>query len=152
MRVLFAGVFTGSGIAKLATLREFAVIVDAYGLIPNALSGWAALGLASLELAAGIGLLVDLRGSLAVVTAMMVLFILVLSYGIHLGLDVDCGCFGPGDPEGEAFHGLRAALVRDLAMMIGIVYLYGWRRLRGAAPLGWKRLCSRGLHRKEVRG
>ena len=41
------------------------------------------------------------------------LFMAILGYGISMGLDVDCGCFGPEDPESKAFHGLRAALYRD---------------------------------------
>jgi hypothetical protein len=57
------------------------------------------------------------------------LFITILSYGIWLGLDVDCGCFGPEDPEAQAFHGLRLALVRDIIMMLGIFYLY-YQRFR----------------------
>jgi len=56
-------------------------------------------------------------------------FIGVLSYGIAIGLDIDCGCFGPGDPEGEAFHSLRSALMRDCFMLAGAAFLYGWRFL-----------------------
>jgi len=48
---------------------------------------------------------------------------------------VDCGCFGPEDPEAEAFHGLRPALYRDLAMLAAVVFLYAWRRYRHVKPL-----------------
>jgi hypothetical protein len=48
---------------------------------------------------------------------------------------VDCGCFGPEDPEAEAFHGLRAFLYRDLAMLAGIAFLYVWRRYRAITPV-----------------
>jgi hypothetical protein len=53
-----------------------------------------------------------------------------------MGLDVDCGCFGPEDPEAEAFHGLRLSLYRDLAMMAGVFFIYGWRRYRAIRPTG----------------
>jgi hypothetical protein len=53
-----------------------------------------------------------------------------------MGLDVDCGCFGPEDPEAEAFHGLRLSLFRDLVMMAGVVFIYGWRRYRAIQPAG----------------
>jgi hypothetical protein len=49
---------------------------------------------------------------------------------------VDCGCFGPEDPEAEAFHGLRLSLFRDLVMMAGVVFIYGWRRYRAIQPAG----------------
>jgi hypothetical protein len=49
-----------------------------------------------------------------------------------LGLDIDCGCFGPEDPESRAYGGLRTALYRDLAMAAGVAYLYWWRRWNAA--------------------
>jgi len=63
-------------------------------------------------------------------------FMSILGYGIHMGLDVDCGCFSAEDPEAEAFHGLRSALYRDLVMAAGIGYLYLWRFIRSAGPIG----------------
>ena len=60
----------------------------------------------------------------------------VLGYGIWMGLDVDCGCFGPEDPEAEAFHGLRLSLFRDLVMMAGVIFIYGCRRYRAIRPVG----------------
>jgi hypothetical protein len=45
-----------------------------------------------------------------------------------MGLDVDCGCFGPDDYEADAFHGLRQSLYRDMVMLAGIAFIYGWRR------------------------
>ena len=112
------------------------VLIDAYGIVPDGLLLPAAVILASLEVAAGIGLMFDIRGSLGVIAGLLALFIVMLGYGVSMGLDVDCGCFGPDDPESEAFHGLRAALYRDLVMMAGIGFLYGWRRYRDIRPVG----------------
>jgi hypothetical protein len=94
----------------------------------------AAVSLPALEVAAGIGLLWDVEGSLALMAVLLVLFMIILGYGIWMGLDVDCGCFGPEDPESEAFHGLRQSLYRDAVMLAGIAYLYGWRRYRAIRP------------------
>jgi hypothetical protein len=86
------------------------------------------------EVAAGFGLLMDIRGSLTIITGLLILFMAVLSYGIRMGLDIDCGCFGPQDPESKAFHGLWAALFRDMIMLPAIFYLYYRRyRLKAAA-------------------
>ena len=54
----------------------------------------------------------------------MVVFICVLSYGIWLGLDIDCGCFGSNEPESSAFSGLREALLRDLLLLLPLLFLY----------------------------
>ncbi|MEJ2158353.1 MAG: DoxX family protein, partial [Desulfobacteraceae bacterium] len=59
---------------------------------------------------------------------LLLLFMMVLGYGIWLGLDVDCGCFAAGDPEGGAYHGLRPALYRDAVMLAGMGYLILWKR------------------------
>jgi hypothetical protein len=116
--------------------KIFAVLIEAYGIVPEGLLMPVAIGLPLLEVIAGIGLLFDIRGSLSLITGLLVLFMVVLGYGIWMGLDVDCGCFGPEDPEAEAFHGLRQSLYRDLAMMAGVFFIYGWRRYRTIRPTG----------------
>lgn len=136
IRLIFAGVFLWSGVTKLLDPVSFAVVVDAFGLIPESWVMPAAVGLSILEVVAAAGLLMDARGSLTLTAGMLCLFMAVLGYGIWLGLDVDCGCFGPDDPEGKAFHGLRPALYRDLAMMAGVFYLYLWRYRHAEKPVG----------------
>jgi uncharacterized membrane protein YkgB len=128
--------FIYAGTAKLLKPEIFAVLIEAYGLVPEGLIMPVAMGLPLLEVIAGFGLLFDIRGSLALITGLLVLFMVLLGYGIWLGLDVECGCFGPEDPEGEAFHGLRRSLIRDLVMMAGVVFIYGWRRYRAIRPAG----------------
>jgi uncharacterized membrane protein YphA (DoxX/SURF4 family) len=130
IRVLLSVIFLWSGILKLMDPSEFGVIINAYGLIPDAWILPLAIILPLLEMVFGLGLLLEIRGSLAVITGLLILFMAILSYGIWLGLDVDCGCFGPQDPEAEAFHSLRPALYRDFVMIAGVVYLYFWRCCR----------------------
>lgn len=127
-------VFIYAGSTKLLDPQSFAVLIEAYGILPEVLLMPAAIMLSCLEVLAGIGMLFDIRGSLAVITVMLGLFIAILGYGIRMGLDVDCGCFGPGDPEADAFHGLKQALYRDLVMLAGVVCLYTWRRCRRIRP------------------
>jgi uncharacterized membrane protein YphA (DoxX/SURF4 family) len=129
-------IFIYAGGAKLLKPEIFAILIDAYGFLPERLLIPVAIGLPLLELIAGIGLLFDIRGSLALITGSLVLFMAVLGYGIWMGLDVDCGCFGLKDPEAEAFHGLRLSLLRDLAMMTGVLFIYGWRRYHSIQPKG----------------
>ena len=96
---MLSGIFIYSGLMKLMDPQRFAEIISVFGLLPHALIFPAAILLPILEVAAGVGLVFSLRGSLAAITAMLALFMAVLVYGIHLGLDIDCGCFGPEDPE-----------------------------------------------------
>lgn len=128
-------IFIYAGTLKLLEPKTFAALIEAYGIVPEALLVTLAISLAALEVTAGIGLLFDIKGSLAVITGLLILFIGILGYGIWMGLDVDCGCFGPEDPEAQAFHGLRQSLYRDLIMLAVVGLIYGWRRYRSIKTL-----------------
>ena len=106
-----------SGVAKLMDPQSFVFIIRAYGLLAENLILPAALGLSLAELLAGAALILDLRFALGAIAGLIVFFMLILSYGLWLGLDIDCGCFAAGDPEGEAYHSLRPALYRDAGML-----------------------------------
>lgn len=134
-RWILGGIFIYAGSLKLLAPESLAVLIEAYGLVPENLIMPLSVALPALEVAAGMGMLFDIKGSLALIAGLLVLFIAILGYGIWMGLDVDCGCFGPDDPESTAFHGLRLALYRDLIMMAGIAFMYGWRRFRAITPL-----------------
>jgi uncharacterized membrane protein YphA (DoxX/SURF4 family) len=135
IRALLSVIFLWSGISKLMNPTEFSVIIDSYGLLPEVWTTPMAIILPLLEIIFGLGLILDIRGSLTGITGLLMLFMAILGYGIWLGLDVDCGCFGPQDPESEAFHSLRPALYRDFVMIAGVVYLYFWRYYRSIKPV-----------------
>jgi uncharacterized membrane protein YphA (DoxX/SURF4 family) len=147
-RLGISAVFIWSGLSKLWGLSSFAVIIESYGLIPEITVLPTALLLAAIELVAGLGLLFDLEYTLGLIAGLLVLFMLILAYGLWMGLDVDCGCFGPKDPEAEAYHGLRPALYRDMVMLAGIGYLYGYRRRHCAGPLAFSTIYQRIITRK----
>jgi len=135
IRTALGIVFIWSGFSKLLDPEGFSTIIEAYGLIPDVTILPVAIGLPVLELLAGAGLLLDMQGALGIITGLLILFIGVLSYGLWIGLDVDCGCFGPDDPEGAAYHSLRPALYRDTVMLAGIGYLYLWRWRKSVYPM-----------------
>ncbi len=134
IRWSLSGIFIYSGLMKLISPLRFAEVISGFGLLPHALIFPAAILLPILEVVAGAGLVFSLRGSLAAITSMLALFMTVLMYGIHLGLDIDCGCFGPEDPE-QAYKGLKTALARDMVMMTGVMFLY-WSRGRSRLEAG----------------
>jgi uncharacterized membrane protein YphA (DoxX/SURF4 family) len=132
VRVIIALIFMWAGVVKILDPDSFAIILEAFDLLPYTWIMPVAVGLPVLEILAAVGLLFDVRGSLSAITGLLVLFLAILFYGVWLGLDIDCGCFGPGDPEGEAYKGLRPALYRDLVMLAGVAYLYVWRFQRSS--------------------
>jgi uncharacterized membrane protein YphA (DoxX/SURF4 family) len=137
LRIFIGMIFLWSGVSKAFNPAQFTATIEAYGLLPDLLILPTALTLILLEIVAAIGLLFDKWGSLTAIAIMMLLFLTVLGYGIFLGLDIDCGCFGPNDPEAKAFHDLRGAFVRDLWLMLAIIYLYLSRFINRLAPHPW---------------
>ena len=127
-------VFIYTGSTKLADPSVFGMLIEAYGIVPESLIPLLAFTLPLLEVAAGFGLVFDIKGSLSTITGLLILFIAVLYYGIHIGLDIDCGCFGPEDPEARSFQGLRAAFYRDLIMLAATCFAFGWRKFQGICP------------------
>ena len=128
LRCIIGGLFAYSGVVKLMDVERFAVIIAGFGLLPRELLHPVAILLPLTEFFSGLGLIFAIRGCLTVIALMLVLFMAVLSWGIHLGLDIDCGCFGPEDPE-QAYKGLKAALRRDVVMMATVLTIYwqSWR-------------------------
>lgn len=134
VRVGLALSFLVAGIIKIQDPMTFAVTIDAFGILPGPLVLPVAVFLPVLEIIGAVALIFDIRGSLGLITLMILMFIAVLGYGMHMGLDIDCGCYGPGDLEGEAFAGIRDALWRDLIMLGCAGTLYLWRRFLGVRP------------------
>ncbi len=137
LRYLLIAVFLWSGISKAMAPQQFAEVVAAYGLLPENVTVPVALFLIAAEIIAAAGLCLEIRGSLGAITSMILVFLVILGYGIYLGLDIDCGCFGPDDPEGLAFHDLRGAFIRDIGLLCACGYLYCWRFLNRLAPAPW---------------
>lgn len=133
-RGLLALVMLAAGLPKLLNPADFSVVVSNYGLVPDALLLPVAIFLPLLEVVAGIGLLFSIRGCLNLTLMLFLLFIAVLSYGLWLGLDIDCGCFGPEDPEHAAMAGLRTALYRDLLLLFPLLYLYYFNHKTRTTP------------------
>lgn len=134
VRVALALSFLAAGTIKILDPMTFAVTIDAFGILPGPLVLPVAILLPVMEIFGAAALIFDIRGSLGLITLMLLMFIVVLGYGLHMGLDIDCGCYGPGDPEGEAYAGIRGALWRDLAMLGCAGILYVWRRFLGVRP------------------
>lgn len=119
--------FIWAGSIKLADIQAFAVVIRDFGIVPEWSIMPTSITIPTVEIIAAIGLAFDIRGSLAIISGLLLLFMAILGYGIRLGLDIDCGCFGPEDPEYRAYHSLRISFYRDLIMAGGIMYLYWWR-------------------------
>lgn len=140
IRLALGLVFIYAGTVKLSAPKAFARIISQYDLVPSALLPVVAIGLPVLELLAGIGIILSVRGSLTLTFSLLILFVTVLWYGILNNLDADCGCFSAEDLKNQA--GLWQAFYRDLVMIGAAVFLYLLRWVQSGEklplPLGAK--------------
>lgn len=118
-RVGLAAVFIIAGSVKLWDISAFAASVGDFGLVYDPLVYPTAWTIAGAELLTGLALAVNLRGSFLVALALLGLFIGVLSFGVWMGLDIHCGCFGPG------YHvSLKQQLFTDAGLLLWWAVVY----------------------------
>jgi uncharacterized membrane protein YphA (DoxX/SURF4 family) len=122
IRFILGSIFVYAGFIKLIDPKAFARVISQYGIVPDLLLAPFAIGLPALEFLAGIGLILNMRGSLTVIFSLLVVFVGVLGYGILNDLNVDCGCFTPEEITGQ--NSLRQALYRDLLMIAAVFLLF----------------------------
>ena len=125
--------FIFAGAVKLRDPRAFAQAISQYGLMPDGLVPLLALGLPVIEVLAGLGLLINARGSLGAILVMLLVFLGVLGYAIAADLDIDCGCFTAA--ELAARGSVKAAFFQDIGFLTAALFLR-WRRksLVGGGP------------------
>ena len=127
LRLVIGNVFIFAGSLKLFDPAAFAWDIYQYGLVPRPLIDPIAVGLPVMEVAAGAGLVLNRRWSYGAVGGMLMLFMALLGYAIINGLNVDCGCFGSGEPGPK---GLRNAFLRDMLMVFGLAAAWWFRDRR----------------------
>lgn len=134
-RLVLAGIFLFAAYAKLkpqaempwsgasirTSLSMFAMQVDSYQLLPPQLVSPAAHFLPLFELFLGLWLLSGLwlRYSSLVTTLLLGAFFAMMVRTYRLGLEINCGCFGPGERLGPKTL-LRDGSLLALALAVTI--------------------------------
>lgn len=134
-RWIVATIFVIAAVPKLLNISDFASIIDAYGILPGVALVPAAIFFPVLELILAAGLVVNNRLSKYLTIVLLLFFIGILSYAISQGFDIDCGCFGPEDPEHRAFQSLRISIVRDVLMILPLLFSLWYQRSIGSEKL-----------------
>lgn len=128
VRLLIGSVFIYAGFIKLIDPKAFAKVISQYDIVPDILLPVVAIVLPAAEFLAGLGLVLNIRGSLMVIFNLLIVFIMVLGYGIFNDMNIDCGCFST--EEINAHNSLKQALFRDLFMILATCYLYVYKRVK----------------------
>lgn len=134
VRFALGSVFVYSGFIKLIDPKAFAKLISHYDLVPESLLAPFAIGLPALEFLAGLGLIFAVRGSLSIIFSLLIMFVIVLWYGVLNNLYIDCGCFSPQEIKSHA--SLWHAFYRDLIMIVAVLYLYLLRWVQSGRKIG----------------
>ncbi|EGB15020.1 DoxX family protein [Pseudodesulfovibrio mercurii] len=143
VRVCLGLLFVYAGTLKLMHPEGFAVTINIYGLVSWKMAGFLSYAIPTVEILSGLGLILDVRGALAIIVAQLLGFMVVLLYAMYLGLDADCGCFGNPKNTDNAPTGPLHAFLRDAAMLAACALLYAQRRTAGFRPWGLGRLLGK---------
>jgi uncharacterized membrane protein YphA (DoxX/SURF4 family) len=122
VRFSIGAVFVYAGFVKLIDPKAFARIISYYNMVPESLLPFVAIGLPALEFFAGLGLVFSIRGSLSVIIVLLMMFSIVLGYGIFNNLNIDCGCFSSEELSQQ--ENLKLAFYRDLILIGGAFFLF----------------------------
>ena len=127
LRVLLGAVFVYAAWAKLRQPWElFAMSIDAYKVLPY----WAVVAVARTlpwaEMLLGLALMAGLwlRITAGAASLLLAVFFVLMVRTYLKGLQIDCGCFGLGDPISPR------TLARDGSLLAGYLFLT-WAGFRG---------------------
>ena len=127
-----AALFLWTSLTKLADSGACMKAIGECGLVWEPLLGLAAWGVIGAELVTAAGLGLRRRWGAVGAMGLLVVFLGVLGYGIGLGLDIECGCFGAGG-ESKGLT-LQQAFGLDLVLLAGSGWLW-WTRRAGSETL-----------------
>lgn len=129
VRLLLGCIFVAASIDKVIHPEAFARAVYNYRLLPDVAVNVAALWLPWLELMGGVLLVVGvwLRGSILVLTGLLVVFLGALGFNLGRGLDVACGCFSTRSNDPVTV----LTLLRDSLFLLVALYLLWLYQFRG---------------------
>lgn len=125
-RFYMAYIWIKAGWHKMGAHVGTAQSIKGYDIFSESWSTWLASVIGPLEIAGGVLLLLGifLRQASKVGTVVLLLFIIGIGQAWARGLDIDCGCFAPADPESLGMDYLKTILRDVLFIALSIWTIY----------------------------
>jgi putative oxidoreductase len=113
--ILFGGLFIFSGVLKVRDPSMFLLNVRSFNLLGDPYAAWLALFLPWLEIFCGLAVVTGIcrRAGLLLLNAALVLFLAAIVQAWARGINIECGCFGPGDKASNYVE----LILRDLVLL-----------------------------------
>jgi uncharacterized membrane protein YphA (DoxX/SURF4 family) len=99
IRLFLGFIFIFAAITKVTDPLGFSQSIYNYKLIPDFIINFLAIAFPWIELVAGILLVfgISVKENSAILSGLLIIFILAIAVSLARGLDIDCGCFGTVD-------------------------------------------------------
>ena len=122
VRSFLGVVFIIAAVEKIAMPETFAIAIEAYKLMPTQIVNISALIVPWIELLCGIFLIAGAfsRASAALLSVLLVVFIVALISALLRELKIDCGCFGPAHATPVGW----GKVFEDLGLLILGLHVY----------------------------
>jgi uncharacterized membrane protein YphA (DoxX/SURF4 family) len=122
-QILLGALFVAASLPKIADPPSFAHMIYNYRLVPGVVLNVMALVLPWLELLAGLALILGMwrRTAAVIVGALLLVFIVAISWNLVRGNPIVCGCFdvkAANLSAAEKFALMRLDVWRDLGMLL----------------------------------
>lgn len=123
LRIILGGIFLYAGIIKIGNPLAFSDSIASFQILSPGLINIVALSLPSFEILLALMLISGWkwRPALLGIVFLTTIFGLALAQAIFRGLEVDCGCFGPGRPS---MIKTWWSFGRDVMLFIAALWLY----------------------------
>ncbi len=129
-RLVVGGVWIWAGVLKLPDPEGSVTAVRAYQLLPPVVADVVGRALPTVEVVVGACLVLGLltRGVGLVSALMQAAFIAGIASVWSRGIAINCGCFGDGGPDPDAFSKYPWEIARDTGLLLASVMLVWIRR------------------------
>ena len=122
IRIIVGFVFIFAAISKVSEPEEFARAISNYKLLPIYLINILAIVLPWIELCAGILLVfgISVKENSAILSGLLLVFIIAIAISLARGLNIDCGCFGT---TGGTKVGIQKLLENFGLLLLGLILI-----------------------------
>ena len=137
VQIALGAIFVAAALPKIADPPAFAHMIYNYKVLPGPLINISSLMLPWLEIIAGLALILGVWRTAArnIIAAMLVVFIVAITFNLLRDNAIDCGCFdvsAAGKTHEERLHDMRMVILRDIGMLLMAAQLW-WAERRTLA-------------------
>jgi putative oxidoreductase len=123
VQLALGAIFIIAAIPKIADPPSFAHMIYNYRILPAGAINISSLVMPWVELLCGIALVLGVwrRAALAIITTLLVVFIIAISINLARGNAIDCGCFNvslANRTVEQRLGDMRLDILRDLGMLL----------------------------------